>query len=147
MMSILGARLAVKLKLCPAQCRILNRILLQNFHIAYKDEQLVLRHLHCCTKSNYCHKSATRTDPRTASSRLVPPRCLHVLQRTAKHSLAGMNYDEAAEGNGESFKEPVPDFDWDYLCNLDNCAAIRENIKSRKGVGNIDELVSDLLSR
>ena len=70
-----------------------------------------------------------------------------MLQRAAKHSLAGMNYDEAAEGNGESFKEPVPDFDWDYLCNLDNSAAIRENIKSRKGVGNIDELVSDLLSR
>ena len=141
---ILGAQLAVKLNLRPAQCRTLNRILLRNFHTVHKHGRFaVKRHLHSCISSSCCHKSwPTRTDPSTASCCLLLPECLDLLQRTAKHSLAGLDCDDAGTGDGENFKAPLPDFDWEYLCDPDNTAAIRENINNRKGVGDIDVLVS-----
>ena len=37
---------------------------------------------------------------------------------------------------------PQPEFDWNYLCNVDNIEKIRTNISNRKGVGDIDRVVS-----
>ncbi|KAK2191761.1 hypothetical protein NP493_46g05013 [Ridgeia piscesae] len=101
---ILGAQLAVKLNLRPAQCRTLNRILLRNFHTVHKHGRFaVKRHLHSCISSSCCHKSwPTRTDPSTASCCLLLPECLDLLQRTAKHSLAGLDCDDAGTGDGET---------------------------------------------
>jgi len=41
----------------------------------------------------------------------------------------------------ETSDVPEPQFDWDYL-NDDNAEEIRRNIKNRKGVGDIDRVVS-----
>ena len=38
---------------------------------------------------------------------------------------------------------PTPEFDWNYLCNLDNRDRIKMNIRHRKGVGDIDRVVSE----
>jgi hypothetical protein len=35
-----------------------------------------------------------------------------------------------------------PEFDWKYLCDYNNLVQIKENIERRKGVGDIDKLVS-----
>ena len=35
-----------------------------------------------------------------------------------------------------------PEFDWKYLCDYNNVVQIKENIERRKGVGDIDKLVS-----
>lgn len=32
------------------------------------------------------------------------------------------------------------EFDWDYLCNPDNAYEIKENIRNRKGIGDIDTI-------
>lgn len=39
------------------------------------------------------------------------------------------------------FDPPSPEFDWLYLCDDKNRAAIEENIVNRKGVGDINEVV------
>jgi hypothetical protein len=39
---------------------------------------------------------------------------------------------------------PTPEFDWMYLCNLDNTDRIKMNIRHRKGVGDIDRVVSEI---
>ncbi len=36
---------------------------------------------------------------------------------------------------------PLPDYDWDYLCDPDNTMSIQENIKQRKGIGDIHKVV------
>ena len=33
------------------------------------------------------------------------------------------------------------EFDWNYLCDLDNTEEIKRNISNRKGVGDIDQVV------
>ena len=42
------------------------------------------------------------------------------------------------------FRIPEPEYDWDYLCDPKNRDAIQQNIINRKGVGNIDAVVSFL---
>lgn len=42
------------------------------------------------------------------------------------------------------FQPPEPQLNWEYLCNPDNLEFIRENIAHRKGVGDIDKVVSRL---
>ena len=42
------------------------------------------------------------------------------------------------------FHRPAPQLNWDYLCNPDNRDFIRENIVNRKGVGDIDRVVSNV---
>lgn len=39
------------------------------------------------------------------------------------------------------FDPPSPEFDWLYLCDDKNRAAIEENIVNRKGVGDINQVV------
>lgn len=39
------------------------------------------------------------------------------------------------------FEPPSPEFDWQYLCDDKNRAAIEENIINRKGVGDINQVV------
>lgn len=39
------------------------------------------------------------------------------------------------------FDPPSPEFDWQYLCDDKNRAAIEENIINRKGVGDINQVV------
>lgn len=39
------------------------------------------------------------------------------------------------------FDPPSPEFDWQYLCDDKNRAAIEENIVNRKGVGDINQVV------
>lgn len=39
------------------------------------------------------------------------------------------------------FDPPNPEFDWQYLCDDKNRAAIEENIINRKGVGDINQVV------
>lgn len=39
------------------------------------------------------------------------------------------------------FAPPSPEFDWQYLCDDKNRAAIEENIINRKGVGDINQVV------
>ena len=142
MTSVLGARLA--LNLCPAQCRILNRILQRNVHNTRRHEWLTLhRHLHSC--ANYrCRKwpSSAKPGPHTAISQLVGQ---FMIPRADKCSDANVNCAEATQTDNGGFSAPVAEFDWDYLCDPDNRAAIAENISNRKGVGDIDVLVSDSL--
>ena len=40
---------------------------------------------------------------------------------------------------------PRPEFDWDYLTDPDNVKAIEHNIASRKGVGNPQLVVGNIL--
>jgi seryl-tRNA synthetase len=40
------------------------------------------------------------------------------------------------------FHFPEPEFNWQYLCNSNNMEEIRKNIVNRKGVGDIDRVVS-----
>lgn len=39
------------------------------------------------------------------------------------------------------YDPPSPEFDWQYLCDDKNRAAIEENIINRKGVGDINQVV------
>ena len=143
MTSVLGARLA--LKLCPAQCRITNLILQRNVRNARRHECLAFqRHLHSCVNS-HCRKwpSSTKTGSYMASSRLAGQ---FMMPRAGKCSVAGVDRSEATHADDAGFQAPVAEFDWDYLCGPDNRAAIAENISNRKGVGDIDLLVSNLMT-
>ncbi|XP_062620947.1 serine--tRNA ligase, mitochondrial-like [Saccostrea cucullata] len=42
----------------------------------------------------------------------------------------------------QSFDPPVPEFDWQYLCDEKNQKEIKENIINRKGVGDIEKVTS-----
>ena len=132
------------LRLCDAQCRFLKRILQRNIHNTRRHEWLTLhRHLHSCANS-HCHKwpSSARTGPHTAISQLVGQ---FMIPRADKCSVAGVDRSGATHEDDAGFSAPVAEFDWDYLCDPDNRAAIAENISNRKGVGDIDVLVSGLL--
>ena len=54
------------------------------------------------------------------------------------------DFDSSKEGPTE-LNIPVPEFDFDYLCDPLNREEIRENIINRKGVGDIDKVVSKSL--
>ena len=70
-----------------------------------------------------------------------------MMPRAGKCSIAGVDCREATHTDDAGFRVPVAEFDWDYLCDPDNRADIAENISNRKGVGDIDVLVSGLLYR
>ena len=78
---------------------------------------------HCCPysqrqKANYVSRSSSMTLGFHSSC---------VLSRTESDS---------------EFVPPEPHFNWDYLCNPDNKHTIEENIVKRKGIGDINLVVS-----
>ena len=55
--------------------------------------------------------------------------------RQASSSIAGNRFENSIS---------EPEFDWSYLSNAENTEMIRQNIANRKGVGDIDTVVSHL---
>ncbi|ESO91930.1 hypothetical protein LOTGIDRAFT_217090 [Lottia gigantea] len=64
--------------------------------------------------------------------------CRHHYSTSPLHSTSENNPREWQT----HFKGPQPEFDWQYLCDPNNTAAIEENIKYRKGMGDIRKVTS-----
>ena len=61
-----------------------------------------------------------------------------------KLSLATVSeHNSGSKENCEEIDIPEPEFNFEYLCDPENIEEIRVNIKHRKGVGDIDKVVSD----
>ena len=50
-------------------------------------------------------------------------------------------HSPGSEVNNVEIDIPEPEFDFEYLCDPGNIEEIRENIKRRKGLGDIDKVV------
>ena len=73
------------------------------------------------------------------TSYTLPCSCCHRRQVHAANSI--MSYGPR-EWNNQFHLKP-PELDFDYLCNESNAAVIKQNIMNRKGIGDLDKLVSN----
>ena len=54
---------------------------------------------------------------------------------------AGSSAKQQPDAWVTEFRQPVPQLNWDYLCNPNNRDIIRNNVANRKGVGDVDRVV------
>lgn len=68
------------------------------------------------------------------------PRSVAQLQLRQPRSFCSQNPEEDIPVP-DKFELPTPDLDWEYLLGPENAEKIEQNVKNRKGVGDIRKVV------
>jgi len=97
-----------------------------------------------------CLAGASRTFAVTSLCRHTPRKDKSLLRPSVPASLSLCNASDSPEAGdrltpaawGQQYCHLEPELDWEYLLHPDNTEAIAANIKSRKGVGDINQVIS-----